>query len=73
MDVTPRHRSAIDPGLVPASLWTRAYLRRCASTPGSTELTIALRRADGTASLFRTQVLAVGATTPRPISMSNGR
>jgi predicted NBD/HSP70 family sugar kinase len=60
MDVTPRHRSAIDPGLVPASLWTRAYLRRCASTPGSTELTIALRRADGTASLFRTQVLAAG-------------
>ena len=60
MDVTPRHRSIIDPGLVPASLWTRAYLRRCASTPGSTELTIALRRADGTASLFRTQVLAAG-------------
>jgi predicted NBD/HSP70 family sugar kinase len=60
MDVTPRHRSSIDPGLVPAALWTRAYLRRCASTAGSTELTIALRRADGTASLFRTQVLAPG-------------
>jgi predicted NBD/HSP70 family sugar kinase len=60
MDVTPRHRSSIDPGLVPAALWTRAYLRRCVSTAGSTELTIALRRADGTASLFRTQVLAHG-------------
>jgi predicted NBD/HSP70 family sugar kinase len=60
MDVTPRHRSSIDPGLVPAALWTRAYLRRCATTAGSTELTIALRRADGTASLFRTQVLARG-------------
>lgn len=60
MDVTPRHRSVIDPHLVPASLWTRAYLRRCASTSGSTALTIALRRADGTASLFRTQVLAAG-------------
>jgi predicted NBD/HSP70 family sugar kinase len=60
MDVTPRHRSIIDPDLVPASLWTRAYLRRCASTSGSTGLTIALRRADGTASLFRTQVLAIG-------------
>ena len=60
MDVTPRHRSVIDPNLVPASLWTRAYLRRCAATSGSTELTIALRRADGTASLFRTQVLAHG-------------
>jgi len=60
MDVTPRHRSSIDPGLVPAALWTRAYLRRCASTVGSTELTIALRRTDGTASLFRTQVLPRG-------------
>jgi len=60
MDVTPRHRSVIDPGLVPAALWTRAYLRRCASTAGSSALTIALRRQDGTASLFRTQVLGRG-------------
>ena len=60
MDVTPRHRSTIDPGLIPAALWTRAYLRRCAANAGSTELTIALRRADGTASLFRTQVLPRG-------------
>ena len=60
MTVSPRHRSAIDPGLVPAALWTRAYLRRCGQTGGSSELTIALRRDDGTASLFRTQVLARG-------------
>ncbi len=60
MDAAPRHRSSIDPGLVPAALWTRAYLRRCAATAGSSELTIALRRTDGTASLFRTQVLAAG-------------
>ncbi len=60
MDVAPLHRSAIDPGLVPAVLWTRAYLGRCASTAGSSELTIALRRDDGTASLLRTQVLAGG-------------
>jgi predicted NBD/HSP70 family sugar kinase len=60
MDVAPRHRSSIDPGLVPAALWTRAYLRRCAATDGASELTIALRRTDGTASLFRTQVLAAG-------------
>jgi len=59
-DVTPRHRSALDPGLVPAALWTRAYLDRCASTAGSSELTIALRRDDGTASLFLTRVLARG-------------
>jgi predicted NBD/HSP70 family sugar kinase len=60
MDINPRHRSSIDPGLVPAALWTRAYLRRCATTAGSTELTIALRRLDGTASLFRTHVLMRG-------------
>jgi predicted NBD/HSP70 family sugar kinase len=60
MDVHPRHRSSLDPGFVPASLWTRAYLRRCAATEGSTDLTIALRREDGTASLFRTQVLGAG-------------
>jgi predicted NBD/HSP70 family sugar kinase len=60
MDVDPRHRSAIDPGLVPAVLWTRNYLRRCDRTDGSTNLTIALRRDDGTASLFHTRVLAGG-------------
>lgn len=60
MDIRPRHRSDIDPGLVPAALWTRAYLRRCAATADSADLTIALRRDDGTASLFRTRVLAAG-------------
>ena len=60
MDVAPRHRSSIDPGLVPAVLWTRAYLKRCDRTGGSTDLTIALRREDGTASLFPTRVLAYG-------------
>jgi predicted NBD/HSP70 family sugar kinase len=60
MDVSPRHRSAIDPGLVPAALWTRGYLSRCEHTAGSSDLTIALRRDDGTASLLRTKVLAHG-------------
>jgi len=60
MDVAPRHRSVIDPGLVPAAIWTRAYLRRCAATEGSSELTIALRREDGTTSLFRTRLLKPG-------------
>lgn len=53
----PRHVSPIDPGFIPASLWTREFLRDCARTPGSSELTIALSRPDGTASRFRTQVL----------------
>ena len=60
MDIVPRHRSAIDPGLVPAALWTRAFLRRCARTPASSDLALALRREDGTASVFRTRLLAKG-------------
>ncbi|PHX79931.1 MAG: transcriptional regulator [Opitutia bacterium] len=60
MDVTPRHRSVLDPGLLPPALWTRAYLRRCAATAGSSDLTIALRRESGATSLFQTQVLAPG-------------
>ena len=60
MDAAPRHRSPIDLGLVPAVLWTLDYLRRCERAAGSTELTIALRREDGTASLFCTRVLARG-------------
>ena len=57
MQVTPRHQSPIDPGLVPASLWTKAFLHECRRTPGSSVLTIGLARPDGTASHFRTQVL----------------
>ncbi len=60
MDVAPRHRSGIDPGLVPAALWTRAYLSHCATKAATSDLTIALRREDGTASLFHTRVLAYG-------------
>lgn len=60
MEITPRYRSPIDPGLVPAVLWTRGYLRQCAANPQSTALTLALRRKDGTASLFQTTVLPEG-------------
>jgi len=57
----PRHLSPIDPGFVPASLWTRDFLAACAATKGSSALAIGLRRPDGTASVFRTQVLPAGA------------
>ena len=60
MDVRPRHVSPIDPHLVPAALWTRAYLARCAKDPSASALTIALRRPDGSASRFATQVLGQG-------------
>lgn len=61
MTPQPRHTSPIDPGFVPASLWTRDFLADCARTPGSSALAIGLRRPDGTASVFRTQVLPAGA------------
>ena len=60
MTPSPRHVSPIDPGFVPASLWTRDFLAACASTPGSSALAIGLRRPDGTASVFRTRLLPAG-------------
>ena len=57
MNLSPRHTSAIDPGFVPASLWTKEFLKHCRQTPGSTPLAIGLSRPDGTASVFRTLVL----------------
>ncbi|MFM7241763.1 MAG: ROK family protein [Opitutia bacterium] len=61
MTPQPRHVSPIDPGFVPASLWTRDFLAACARTPGSSTLAIGLRRPDGTASVFRTRLLPAGA------------
>ena len=61
LTLQPKHVSSIDPGFVPASLWTRAYLALCQRTPGSAPLAIALSRADGTASIHRTHTLAPGA------------
>ena len=61
MTPRPRHTSPLDPGFVPASLWTRNFLATCARTAGSSALAIGLRRPDGTASVFRTQVLPAGA------------
>ena len=61
MTPRPRHTSPIDPGFLPAALWTREFLAACARTPGSSSLAIGLRRPDGTASVFRTQILPAGA------------
>lgn len=60
MKTSPRHVSEIDPGFVPASLWTKDFLKLCRATPGSTALAIGMSRPDGTASVFRTMVLPAG-------------
>jgi predicted NBD/HSP70 family sugar kinase len=46
---------SLDPGVVPAVLWNRAYRRLCASAPEP--LAIALERPDGTVSRFDTGIL----------------
>ena len=60
LTLKPKHVAAIDPALVPASLWTREYLALCDRTAGSAPLAIALARPDGTASIHRTRTLPPG-------------
>ena len=50
-------RPVLDPGFIPAALWTRAYRARVAANPGSTPMAIALARPDGTCFVYRTMVL----------------
>ena len=49
MTPQPRHFSEIDPHFVPASLWTKEFLKACHRTPGSSTLAIGMSRPDGTA------------------------
>ena len=64
MQIKPRFVAAIDPDLVPAALWTKAFLAKCRTTAGSSELHLALCRPDGTASRYQTMVLPEGANSP---------
>jgi predicted NBD/HSP70 family sugar kinase len=52
--IAPKHRPPLDPDFLPASLWNRAY-RSAAEGKGS--LAIALERAGGSVSVFRTPML----------------
>lgn len=60
MTPQPRHFSDIDPHFVPASLWTKEFLKACHRTPGSSTLAIGMSRPDGTASVFRTMLMPAG-------------
>ncbi len=57
LTVTPRFLPPLDPEFLPAVLWTRAFLARCAGTAGSRDVAVALERPDGTVSVFHTRVL----------------
>ncbi|MFM9168100.1 MAG: hypothetical protein ACKOQ9_07270, partial [Verrucomicrobiota bacterium] len=59
--VRPRFIAQADPGLIPASLWTREYLSSARTCKGVGELIICLTRPDGTASRFTTLVPPEGA------------
>jgi predicted NBD/HSP70 family sugar kinase len=48
----------LDPGYVPASLWSRAFRERLKSSGQARPLSLALERPDGTISRFDTSVLA---------------
>jgi predicted NBD/HSP70 family sugar kinase len=53
ISVSPKFRPALDPDFGPASLWNREY-RAAAASAGVSPLAIALERADGSTSVFRT-------------------
>ena len=52
----------LDPGFVPASLWTRDYQARVRASGCARKLAIALERQDGSRSVFHTEIL--GAADP---------
>lgn len=55
--LSPCHVPVLDTGFVPAALWTREYLKLCASEPASLPLSIALIQPDGTVNVHRTRLL----------------
>ena len=57
MLLNPQFRPVLDPDFQPASLWNRAYRVLVSQSGGGVPLIIALERADGAVSLFRTAVL----------------
>jgi predicted NBD/HSP70 family sugar kinase len=58
--VSPRHRPVLDPGFLPASLWTRAYRALVAADPGSRPIALALFRDERAASVHQDRVLSAG-------------
>jgi predicted NBD/HSP70 family sugar kinase len=57
MLLNPQFRPVLDPDFQPASLWNRAYRALVSQSGGGVPLAIALERADGAVSVFRTAVL----------------
>lgn len=56
LDVSPKLRPPLDPGFLPASLWNRAFRTAVRHSGEGQDLAVALERADGSISVFRTVV-----------------
>jgi len=56
IQIAPKFRPVLDPDFVPASLWNRCFRAKAVESGKSTPLGMALERADGSVSLFRTVV-----------------
>ena len=56
IQIVPKHRPLLDPDFLAAALWNRAYRAGLAATGRAENLALALERADGSVSLFRTAV-----------------
>jgi predicted NBD/HSP70 family sugar kinase len=57
IEISPKFRPVLDPGFVPASLWTRAFRAKVLDSGQGRNLAIALERKDGSVSVCRTTVL----------------
>jgi len=57
IEISPKFRPVLDPGFVPASLWTRAFRAKVLESGQGRNLAIALERKDGSVSVCRTTVL----------------
>lgn len=57
IEISPKFRPVLDPGFVPASLWTRAFRAKVRESGQGRNLAIALERKDGSVSVCRTTVL----------------
>ncbi len=59
-EIRPAHVPVLDPGFLPAVLWSRAYRELAGKTPGGRTLDLALVREDGTAFRWSSPVLPAG-------------
>ena len=58
LNIKPKIKPTLDPGYVPAILWTRAYKELCNVDAESADISIALSREDGTVFIHKTAVLS---------------